>query len=270
MDLKLKVILGQVFNSVIRRKLDKEEMIGIRLSGGIDSAFMCYLTMTQYPDKKIKPVTMYNKIRPDAVVSVNRVMEKLQELRPDCKLEEPEIGYFDTTGFVKTAKAHENFIKTGIKYNPKDIFQNWWYNSLFDKYEGKLNALFSGETHNPPMDIQKLLGLDKEFPFDRNKKSFIPWLIGIYKYNGRVRYEFKPWRNKNKKEIANWVKDLGLFETLFPVTETCELEVPTYAKYSKKFNIEYKNPGVEPCRRCWPCREKWWAYGYYDFMTEEK
>ena len=135
MDLKLKLILSQVFNSDIRKQLDNEEMLGIRLSGGIDSAFMCYLTMTQYPDKKIMPVTMYNKIRPDAVVSVNRVMKKLQELRPDCKLEEPEIGYFDTTGFVKTTEEHENFIKTGKKYNPKDVFQNWWYDSIFEKYK---------------------------------------------------------------------------------------------------------------------------------------
>ena len=265
MDLKLKIILGQVFNSVIRKKLDKEEMIGIRLSGGIDSAFMCYLTMTQYPDKKILPVTMYNKIRPDAVVSVNRVMEKLQELRPDCKLEEPEIGYFDTTGFVKTPEAHENFIKTGIKYNPKDIFQNWWYDSLFEKYDDKLNVFFSGETKNPPLDVQEELGLLEEFPPDRNhnKERLLSYNID----NGKM--EFKPFRNMNKKEVAQWVKDLGLFETLFPVTETCELEIPNYAKYERLYKMRYIEPGVEPCRRCWPCREKYWAYGYYDFMTEE-
>ena len=264
----LRLILDIVFEEKIDEIIRSQEYIGIRLSGGIDSAFLCYLTMSKYPNTKIIPITMYNKIRPDAAVSVKNVIQKLKQLNPNSILLEQEIGYFDTTGFERTAKMQERFEKTGEKYNPKDVFQNWWFNSLFDKYEGKLNAFFSGETQNPPTYVQKKFGLDKEFPVDRNKN--VNKLIGIYKYNGRERYEFKAFRNRNKKEIANWVKDLGLFETLFPVTETCELEIPNYAKYSKKFNIEYKNPGVEPCRRCWPCREKWWAYGYYDFMTEEK
>jgi len=263
----LEEILNIVFTRKVRMYFDKEEYIGVRLSGGIDSAFMCYLIMTQYPNKKILPVTMYNKIRPDAVKSVDRVMKKLEELRPDCKLEKPEIGYFDTTGFVKTEELEKKFKKTGEKYNPKDIFQNWWYDSLFKKYDGKLNVFFSGETKNPPLDVQKEMGLDKEFPFNRN--TDVHKRIGLQEKFGHIRYEYKPFRNMNKKEVAQWVKDLGLFETLFPVTETCELEIPNYEKYERKYKMRYIKPGIEPCRRCWPCREKYWAYGYYDFMYEE-
>ena len=32
---------------------------------------------------------------------------------------------------------------------------------------------------------------------------------------------------------------------------------------------KYTNPGAEPCKVCWPCREKYWAYGLYDFNTPE-
>ena len=262
-------ILNEVFPTDITEIINQQEYLGMRLSGGIDSAFLCFLTMTKFPNKKIIPITMYNKIRPAAVNSVNRVKEVLQILNPDNILMESEIGYFDTTGFEQTDELVEQFILTGKKYNPKDIFQNKWFYDLLDKYEGKLNIYFSGETHNPPLDVQdQLVHKGGEFPPDRNKK--VPRLINKYSYQKIARYEFKPFRNKTKKELASWVNQLGLMKTLFPVTETCELETIHYDMYSRRFNIEYKNPGIEPCRRCWPCREKWWAYGYYDFMTEEE
>ena len=261
-------ILDEVFPADITEIINEQEYLGMRLSGGIDSAFLCFLLMTKFPDKKILPTTMYNKIRPNAVDSVNRVKEVLKILNPDSILMEQEIGYFDTTGFKPTQENRDHFIATGEKYNPKDIFQNQWHRNLFDKYEGKLNMLFSGETFNPPLDVQaELCHIRGEFPPDRNKKAsrLISW-----SYSDITRYEFRPFRNMNKKELASWVKQLGLMKTLFPVTETCEMETIHYDMNSRRFNIEYKNPGIEPCRRCWPCREKWWAYGYYDFMTEEE
>jgi hypothetical protein len=265
---KLEEVLNIVFDKEITEIISNQEYIGMRLSGGIDSAFLCYLTMTKFPKKKIIPITMYNKIRPVAQHSVGKVREMLKKLNPNSTLVEPEIGWFDTTGFKPTQEQRDNFVKTGQKYNPKDIFQNKWFYEIFDKYDGKLNIFFSGETHNPPLDVQdKLLPWFREFPLNRNKKA--GHILGRRIYKGIIRYEFKPWRNRTKKEIASWVKELGLFETLFPVTETCELEIPNYEVYIKKFGMKYKNVGVEPCRRCWPCREKWWAYGYYDFMTKE-
>ena len=262
-------ILDEVFPTDITEIINQQEHLGMRLSGGIDSAFLCFLLMTKFPNKKIIPITMYNKIRPAAVDSVNRVIDVLQILNPDSVIVEPEIGYFDTTGFEPTQEQRDNFIATGEKYNPKDIFQNRWFNELLDKYEGKLNMFISGETLNPPLDVQaELCHIRGEFPPDRNIKAsriFTSW-----NYNEFTRYEFRPFRNTNKKELASWVKQLGLMKTLFPITETCEMETIHYDMYSRRFNIKYKHPGIEPCRRCWPCREKWWAYGYYDFMTEEE
>jgi hypothetical protein len=169
--------------------------------------------------------------------------------------------------FVKILNSFETLASYPYEDNPKDIFQNQWFNTIFDKYEGKLNMLLSGETLNPPVDVQDTLVMSGEFPPDRNHKA--ARVFSSWSYNEFNRYEFRPFRNINKKELASWVKQLGLMKTLFPVTETCELEDVHYDMYSEMFNIEYKNPGIEPCRRCWPCREKWWAYGYYDFMVEE-
>ena len=73
----------------------------------------------------------------------------------------------------------------------------------------------------------------------------------------------------NKKQVAALVKELGLDKTLFPVTETCETEIFMYDIYAKEHNLTYTKPGAEPCKVCWPCREKYWAYGYYDFNNIE-
>ena len=88
-------------------------------------------------------------------------------------------------------------------------------------------------------------------------------------YYDTSKYEIRPFRNMNKKEVAGLVKELGLDKTLFPVTETCETEIFVYPNMTRDFNMSYTNPGAEPCKRCWPCREKYWAYGLYDFNNIE-
>ena len=127
----------------------------------------------------------------------------------------------------------------------------------------------SGETLNPPVDIQpKLITHElRKFPEDRNHKR--EKLISKRKTDDGYKYEIRPFRNMNKKQVAALVKELGLDKTLFPVTETCETEIFMYDIYAKEHNLTYTKPGAEPCKVCWPCREKYWAYGYYDFNVSE-
>jgi len=276
MDIKkLNKILDEVFTPDIDEIISKQDIIGIRLSGGIDSAFMTFLTMIKYSDKKILPITMYNKLRPAAIDAVSNVINALKILIPENNnILQSETAFFDTSGFVKTKEMIDEFEKTGKKYNPKDIFQRKWFYELWDKYDHlniNLNIYMSGETLNPPLEEQPkiITGELRKFPEDRNHKKEKLWSITKKPYKGHYRYEFRPFRNKNKKEIALWVKELELDKTLFPVTETCETEIEMYSIYAKDFNRTYKKPGAEPCKICWPCREKYWAYGYYDFGAIE-
>lgn len=52
-------ILEEIFTKDIDKIISKQELIGIRLSGGIDSAFMCYLTMQKISSHKI---TTYHNV----------------------------------------------------------------------------------------------------------------------------------------------------------------------------------------------------------------
>ena len=135
----------------------------------------------------------------------------------------------------------------------------------------------SGETLNPPVEEQPNIITDSfsGFPNDRNVKRNLvskrekKMIDGKLFYYDTHKYEIRPFRNMNKKEVAGLVKELGLDKTLFPVTETCETEIFVYPNMTRDFNMSYTNPGAEPCKRCWPCREKYWAYGLYDFNTPE-
>ena len=272
--------IEKVINQVITPEMDeiiqKQELIGMRISGGIDSAFMTYLMMSRYPNKKLLPVTMFNKLRPAAMDAVLNVESKLRELLPDSTLLEAEVAFFDTSNWKKTKEMIEEFEKTGKKYNPKDVFQQKWYEDIFKKYP-ELNVYMSGETLNPPVEEQPNIITDSfsGFPNDRNfKRNLVSkrekkMIDGKLFYYDTSKYEIRPFRNMNKKEVAGLVKELGLDKTLFPVTETCETEIFVYPNMTRDFNMSYTNPGAEPCKRCWPCREKYWAYGYYDFNNTE-
>lgn len=250
----------EIFTDDAMKIINQQEFIGIRLSGGIDSAVLCYLTLKYLPHIKLLPIIMYNKLRPTAENSVNNVLTALRNLNPDSFLMDPEVGIFDTTGFVKIIDD------SGIKKHPKDIFQRPFIRGLFDKYNDKLNFVLSGETLNPPLSDQILLGMDHEFLKSRNIKSND--ILFQYLYNEKIKYEYSPFRNYDKKQIAEVCKELNLMETLFPYTETCETEPHKYTGYVKeKFGLTFTNPGVEPCQCCWPCREKYWAYGVFDFNT---
>ena len=272
--------IEKVVNQVITPEMDeiiqKQELIGMRISGGIDSAFMTYLMMSKYPNKKLLPVTMFNKLRPAAMDAVLNVESKLRELLPDSTLLEAEVAFFDTSNWKKTKEMIEEFEKTGKKYNPKDVFQQKWYEDIFKKYP-ELNVYMSGETLNPPVEEQPNIITDSfsGFPNDRNfKRNLVSkrekkMIDGKLFYYDTSKYEIRPFRNMNKKEVAGLVKELGLDKTLFPVTETCETEIFVYKNMTRDFNLSYTKPGAEPCKRCWPCREKYWAYGYYDFNNTE-
>lgn len=252
----------ELFPDEVLAIIEQQEFIGIRLSGGADSATLCHIVLKYLPHVKILPITFYNVLRPNARNSVENVLNVLKSLNPNHQIIGHEIGTFDTTGYVRSN------IDDGIKRNPKDIFQKQFVRSLFDSYKGRLNFILSGETLNPPLVDQEKLMAGNLNTFMKDRNNLKENLLHKYTYNGETKYEYSPFRNYNKKQIAEVCNELNIRDTLFPVTETCETEPHNYAGYfSRAFGIEYSSPGIEPCQCCWPCREKYWAYGVFDFNT---
>lgn len=252
-----------MFTDDIVDTINKQEYVGIRLSGGIDSAVLCYIVLKYFPHINLLPITFYNKLRPIAQSSVDNVLRVLSELNPGNRLMQQEVGIFDTTGYIKLTDA------AGPSIHPKDVFQRKFVDELFNRHGDKLNVILSGETLNPPLDVQRKLGVEDQFMKGRNDPR--ENLVSLYNHRGIQKFEYSPFRNCNKRQIAEVCKDLGLMGTLFPVSETCETEPEKYnTPYVKSFGLEYDRPGIEPCQSCWPCREKYWAYGVFDFNTPSR
>lgn len=56
------------------------------------------------------------------------------------------------------------------------------------------------------------------------------------------------WRLVDKKFIAYQYEKFGLMDTIYPLTASC---------------VSPTDNG-DPCKKCWWCKEKYWAFGYYD------
>ena len=188
--------------------------IGISCSGGTDSSLLLYILMAHTVDP-IHVFTLSNnkKGRANAVV-VPRVIEKCIQL----------------TGNINV--IHHS-------YYAEDQTEN----TLFDTQrlylkDKSINCLFFGITANPPIDV-KFNSIGSE-DSDRNPKV-------VRNEIGHEGFLRMPFTNKNKKIIAEIYKQLNLFETLFPVTRSCE----------QMGKLEY----YDHCGSCWWCEERQWGFG---------
>ena len=109
-----------------------------------------------------------------------------------------------------------------------------------------IEVLFHGRTANPPVEEAEAhnLTFKRENQRDGNEK-----FVYHEKHN---RPFYVPFNNVDKRFIAENYKKFNLMEELFPITGSCV----GYAEATDNFS--------KPCRVCWWCREKKWAFGMYD------
>ena len=63
---------------------------------------------------------------------------------------------------------------------------------------------------------------------------------------------YRPFVNVDKKFVADLYKQFDLMDDLFPLTMSC-------------IGFDYQtNYFTEPCKKCYWCHEKKWAFGCYD------
>ena len=115
---------------------------------------------------------------------------------------------------------------------------------LRKKYDIKLSI--HGITSNPPLDVQRELGFDKVAEPRRNKT----YDEETWKGSGKMHY--RPFVNVDKKFVADLYKQFDLMDDLFPLTMSC-------IGFEKETNYF-----TEPCKECYWCHEKKWAFGCYD------
>ena len=255
----------ELFPISIKELIEKQELIGIRLSGGTDSAVLLLTVLETFPKAKILLITLYNVLRPNALLAIKNIVDYANKKFPD-RIVGHETQYFDSTNYNPINSS-------ACTDNPKDLLQKEFIPSIFKKYNGKLKFLLSGTTLNPPIDTQKTFRLYPGNDFMESRNHKVSSLLKTFKLPGNeaeLAYEYSPFRNSTKQIVAEWAKELRLVESLVPLTESCETPVDKYTKYAAWLSKSYEKPSIEPCQVCWPCNEKYWAYGFFDYKTPMK
>ena len=106
--------------------------------------------------------------------------------------------------------------------------------------ENKINVIYTAVTANPPKDIADNF-LTSVANSEHNKRDPL-----IYRPISDGNW-CTPFVNTNKIKIAEMYESLGLLETLFPLTRSCEL-------------ITSNSNFLGHCGNCWWCRERFWGF----------
>lgn len=215
-------------------------IIGIWMSGGVDSTLMCYLLAKKIKEQnlsvKIQPVSVDNK-RPFAYIA-GTVRQKIEELL-DCSDIFLEHLFY-------TPKENESL------WDQKE-FKQQFLDRNYDNFKNdRMQVLYTGTTLNPPQSVQKTFNYGILPDIEAIRGENVPKIIEKYSVHEvenmtKEFMEIRPFLEINKQGIAQLYKDNNLLDTLFPLTRSCE----------------DTTPGVVHghCGSCWWCEERKWGFG---------
>lgn len=195
--------------------------VGLKISGGADSAITGYL-LTKYaheyrPDIKIQPLTVDQEGKAFQVQFAKRIIEFYKKEFDNYFL--PHI-----TGYSEIEER--DYVAA------QDSILDDLYNSK------KIECHFIGLTKNPPPN--KMKSNTGYPPPDRiPQKDLLPQVRG----RGH-----RPFVNIDKRGVREVYEQLGLMDTLFPLTRSCETYTDDFSKH---------------CGECWFCAERFYGFDRY-------
>jgi hypothetical protein len=166
--------------------------IGIKISGGADSALLAYmlaLYKKHERDVDLIPITVINAIKPHQHIFAQRVVKFVED------------------------KLSVKFNHHQIKPEPVDPQRYGEEQSIFVRSLRKQEIIethFTGITENPDVELKTDYTGDSTRNKDLGSKPT------------RDLYSFHPFANINKKAIAELYESYGLMDTLFAITRSCE------------------------------------------------
>jgi len=224
--------------------------IGVKISTGTDSALVMYflakfITETEQYDREIFPQTM---------IELNNKLSKAKEIAPNIvnliRSKFPKVTIHDTT-ISEWLREGEYLAPRHKGHYFKPAQEKFVIENNIDRLHNEDDYVhLSGVTMNMPKSIRKLYGVEGHGSRDSEN-------IGTNTH-GEPRLDSKnPWMRYTKKTIAELYKQENLMDDLFMLTESCVVETEE----------ALKDMGADsfPCKKCYWCTEKKWAFGSYDY-----
>ena len=139
---------------------------------------------------------------------------------------------------TKTQKFQHIVVPTPPKVGLRILDEEWQkvYDNNKTKYKLKENIGFV--TKNPARPVMQ----EHNMYTDERPK---------YRDGTHRKHNSKPFANHDKQFIARCFESEGLMKGLFPLTRSCEGQADKTKKFTK------------PCKKCWWCKEKFWAFKKY-------
>lgn len=213
--------------------LNNFKNIGINLSGGCDSALLMYMTCRELnkkeSDANIVPITGVHNLRPTNEWNAREIVDYFKELFPKVKFKKHQINYYDKQHEKDKTNQH---LKHEIQLRDNKI----------------IDVLFHGRTANPNKQEAK----NNNLLYKREEKRDKHGHERVVYHERHNRPFYCPMEIVDKRFVAAQYKKFRLMKELFPITASCV----GYAKETDYF--------TKPCKVCWWCREKKWAFKMYD------
>lgn len=220
--------------------------VGICVSGGSDSALLLYIVMS-HVKQHLHIYTILSETRRDAMeMHSDRVVETCSRLTGNTNFTYHKDFVVDSRADTMFPVIEQNMNRDNIellyfgltKFPPKTVYETW-----ADK-QPSWHTEFRDESN-----IQPLYGIT--IPIQN--KDDLPTIaadLGTVNDNTFVLDErvYVPFVNLNKKDIANMYQELGIVDTLFVVTRSCEDSIHVGAH----------------CGRCFWCEDRKWAFGFLE------
>ena len=197
--------------------------IGLKISGGADSAIVGYIlskyVVDERPDIVIVPITVDQEGKAFQIIFAKRIIEFYKSIFGNI--------YTEHKTMVSPLPENENYIKVQEELTKKLYAEN------------EIQFHFAGITLNPPEGSIPffIYELGWQDPPDRVRTDTFK---NVYQDNRCL-----PLINFDKKDVAELYNYFDVIDTLFPLTRSCEM-------YTDDFS--------EHCDNCWFCAERKWGF----------
>jgi hypothetical protein len=213
---------------------DNVKKIGILLSGGADSAILLYILCKHIQennlDVTVLPITSCVIAKPVMVEGTFRVTNKIREL----------FNY--NIPFLL-----DNF----LYFRGRKVFKYDIVAQINLLKEGVVDYLIGAGTTFASEEVLKQNNMWDDRPVYR-ALDYVPTHYD-YLIPGNDKYKiYKPFLRVDKKFVAEMYDLYGVRESLLSVTKSCIANFSMSEGWSK------------PCKTCWWCKERFWAFGEYD------
>ena len=207
------------------------KVVGIKLSGGTDSAMVFLLACEYFKDKDVSfiPFVKNPMSEVENTPFAQAVVDILRKRYPSANISDPYPYY---TGMKRTDIVDGD---VAVEHN--------------------MDVMLAGVVLGPPLEIY---GDNVPELAERRQLGSPGHQNQILPLKGTDALYYDPLFYVNKLFVKHLYDHFNAMEDLYPVTKSClRMQEPGAEIYS-----HFKD---QPCKTCFNCIEKKWAFGTYDF-----